>query len=228
MAQNQPPVISQVTVLEPGIGCKEMPLPQSGARAVGIDQLLKGGVTMQMPPQQYSLIVAPGLRTVAWKAGDANDDDLQYKVEIRASASTDWDLLAKELEKPVFSWDASGWADGEYYIRVSADDSASNKGGKFHTVQKVSDVFQIDNTPPVISVLKQGEDVVEIRVEDATSLIDSVLVATDAQNYTEVQPVDGITDGKREEYRIAREKGKPLYIRATDKAGNVAGLRVAR
>jgi hypothetical protein len=229
LPQNQPPLISQLAVLDPGIACKEMPLPQSGSRSTTVDQLLKGGNASQPPPPpQYMLVAAPGLRTVAWKASDPNDDDLQYKVEIRAEQGKDWDLLADKLDKRVFSWDASGWADGNYYVRVTADDSPSNKQGKFYTVQKTSDVFQIDNTPPKIALLKRTDEYVDILVTDAVSLIDSAVISADAQDYSEVQPVDGICDSRQEEYHIKREKGKPLYIRATDAAGNVAGLRVGK
>ncbi|MDR0532675.1 MAG: hypothetical protein LBH01_01840 [Verrucomicrobiales bacterium] len=228
LPQNQPPVISQVTVLDPGIGCKEMPMPQGSSKATTIDQLLKGGSgsAMPTPPQQYMLLAASGLRTVVWKAGDPNDDDLQYKVEIRAESQKDWDLLADKLDKPLYSWDASGWADGNYVVRITADDSPGNKQGKFYTVQKISDVFQIDNTPPKITVLKQDDESVDIQVSDAISRIDSVLISSNAQDYDEVQPVDGICDSKQEQYHIKREKGKPLYIRASDAAGNVAGLRI--
>jgi hypothetical protein len=67
---------------------------------------------------------------------------------------------------------------------------------------------------------------VDIRVTDALSRIGSVRISTNARDYAEVQPKDGLTDSRQEEYRVKREKDQPLYIRAIDAAGNVAGLRV--
>ncbi|MDR2463325.1 MAG: WD40 repeat domain-containing protein [Verrucomicrobiales bacterium] len=229
--QNQPPELSLPIVLAPGLGSKEMPMPNnaSAVRTANLDQLLKGGGAAQPIPQlQYQLFNTSGWRTVAWRATDPNGDHLQYKVEIRAEHQKDWDVLTEKLDKSILSWDASGWADGNYYIRVTASDEPDNAQGKFHTVRKVSEVFQIDNTPPRLSLLSQDEEWVEIRVADALSFISSVQVSANAQDYTEVQPKDGLTDSRQEEYRIKREKGKPLYIRATDEAGNTAGLRIGQ
>jgi sugar lactone lactonase YvrE len=230
LPQNQPPTLSAPIVLVPGLGSKEMPAPvNSGPRTTNLDQLLKGGpVIPPAQPSQYQLSNTPGWRTVAWKATDPNGDTLQYQVEIRAEAQRDWDVLAEKLDKSIFSWDASGWADGNYYIRVTADDAPDNKQGKSHTAQKTSEVFQIDNTPPKITVLAQDDEYVDIRVTDALSRIGSVRISTNARDYAEVQPKDGLTDSRQEEYRVKREKDQPLYLRATDSAGNVAGLRIEK
>ncbi|NJK91893.1 MAG: hypothetical protein HC904_08740 [Blastochloris sp.] len=94
------------------------------------------------------------------------------------------------------------------------------------TTEKISSAWVIDNTAPELSRTRLTREWVEIEVRDATSLLDKVEFSSDGLNFRLIPPMDGILDSSQEKFRVPRMEGKVLYFRATDRSGNVGGLRV--
>ena len=96
---------------------------------------------------------AKGWLGARWNAADENNDDLEFKVEIRGAKETEWKLLKGNLRDRHFSFDSTAFSDGDYRVRISASDGPSNTPQDALSTEMESEVFTIDNTPPVISSL---------------------------------------------------------------------------
>jgi hypothetical protein len=92
--------------------------------------------------------------TVRWAAHDDNGDDLTFALYLRGDGETVWRLLKDELTDKAYSFDATLIPDGGYQIKVVASDAPSHTPGDALTGDKVSERFEVDTTPPVVSALK--------------------------------------------------------------------------
>ncbi len=94
-----------------------------------------------------------GLQTIVWKADDENDDDLGYDVLYRREGETTWTTLRRGLS------DADprlGHDDGahRHVLREGRRLGRAVQSGRRRalTGELESSAFDIDNTPPVITV----------------------------------------------------------------------------
>ena len=93
--------------------------------------------------------------------------------------------------------------------------------------------FDIDNTPPTVTIGNVGRDgarfVVPVEVRDADSALKKVEYSLDAQKWQSAFPRDGILDSRRERFEIrldANTAGRMLVVRATDGLNNVSAGQV--
>lgn len=228
--RNQPPSLETIAVLPQGIGFNLMasrsipPQPMSVSQLLKIVNLPAGG--KHPSSDRFQRNDAPGLRTVIWDAKDSNGDALRYTVEVKGANQREWNQLASDLSVNLFSWDTSGWKDGEYVVRVTATDSLSNQAGAGGTAVITSAPWRIDHTRPEITLRGKNATEVTILVSDEGGVLTRVVASTDGSNYRPAFATDGILDSGSESFVIPREDGKPLYIRVTDASGNTAGLFV--
>jgi hypothetical protein len=176
-----------------------------------------------------------GLQTLAWRAEDENDDELVYSVLYRREGETTWTPLRSGLEEPILVWDTTLVPNGTYFVRVVASDSPSNPAATALSGERDSTAFQIDHTPPVItvgSVRAEGDRTLLVfDVKDADSPVSRVEYSRDGGvHWTAVFPTDGIADSKIEHYEIAvdgaiSEGG--LTIRASDSMNNIDTTHVS-
>jgi hypothetical protein len=227
LAQNQPPVLKQVRILDVGTGYEALEQRSQPPQPVMAAQLLKGETQPQpQPGDRYQPIERRGVRSLVWEASDPNGDELRYKVEVKAEGASAWTVLAEDLKDTVFSWDTLGWKDGDYRARVTASDAQDNAPQEARTAEMLGDVWQIDHTAPVLRVLAKDAGNVSFEAEDAGSVLTAVGLSLDGRTFQILHPLDGVLDGKREAFKAPRTKGKPLYLRAEDESGNVAGLYI--
>ncbi len=166
------------------------------------------------------------LRTVSWRAEDANGDTLRYEVLYRPENATAFTRLREGMEDPVFTWDTATVPSGRYVMRVVARDQSSNPEGRGLSYEKDSEVFDVDNDPPTITAtLNAG--LVKVTVADTINAIRKAEWAKEAGAWTDMTPVDGVADSREETFEF-RLDGAPaaIVIRATDAFGNVALTRV--
>jgi WD40 repeat protein len=166
------------------------------------------------------------LRTLTWRAEDANGDTLKYDVLYRPEGVSSFSRLREGLEDPVFTWDTATVPSGRYVLRVVARDQASNPEGRGLSYEKDTEVFEVDNDPPAINATVTGS-LVRVVVMDAMSAIRKAEWAKEAGTWTDLVPVDGLADSRQETFEF-RIEGAPaaIMIRATDAFGNVAHARV--
>jgi hypothetical protein len=226
LAQNQPPRIDSVRVLPPDVAYDPIQQPIPPPQPQTVDQLAKSGDGPQGAPVRFQPLMVRGARTVVWQAQDANEDRLEFAIHIRREGERKWELLEAKTDRPVFSWDSSAWPDGSYRLRITAHDGPDNADADTLTVEKTSQVFTIDHTPPVLALRRSTSAFVEVEASDATGLIAAAYVSYNGYDFKPVQPVDGIADSAREVFRLEVQAGKTLFLRVEDSHGNVSGWRL--
>jgi hypothetical protein len=163
--------------------------------------------------------------TVRWAAHDDNGDDLVYALYLRGDGETVWRLLKDQITDKAYSFDAALIPDGGYQLKVVASDAPSHTPADALTGEKISERFEVDTTPPVVSALKavaadcSNQDchperaqrvegpassfvLVTFDAEDAFSPIAHAEYSLDAGPWQFVEPVGGLSDSKHEHYEL--------------------------
>jgi hypothetical protein len=169
-----------------------------------------------------------GLQTLVWKADDENDDELRYDVLYRREGDTEWTPLRRGVSESILVWDTTTVPNGTYFVRVVASDAPSNAVGTALTGELDSSAFQIDHTPPTITLgrtrTEGRQTIISFDVKDADSPIQRVEFSRDGGlRWTGLFPADGIADSKSEHYDLTidgdiGEGG--VTIRASDSMNN--------
>jgi hypothetical protein len=188
---NQPPTVNIV-------------LPSAGQAGVTVDG--SAATPLQAAKDRTAI-------TVRWAAHDDNGDDLTYSLYLRGDGETVWRLLKNGLTDKAYSFDAALIPDGGYQIKIVASDAPSHTPGEALTGDKVSERFEVDTTPPVVSALKAslepllcaglhctGKIRVSFDAEDAFSPIAHAEYSLDAGTWQYIEPVGGLSDSRREHY----------------------------
>ena len=168
-----------------------------------------------------------GLQSFVWTAQDDNqDDDLLFDVLYREETATSWAILTEKTRDSIFTWDTTATPDGTYVVRVVATDAMSNAPGSALTGVIDSAPFDIDNSPPQITLGRIQQDaartVVPFVVEDTQSPIQRVEYSVDTERWQIVYPTDGIPDSRTERFAVTVDSGLSgrLVLRATDAMSN--------
>ncbi len=154
-----------------------------------------------------------GAITVRWAAHDDNGDDMNYALYLRGDGEHVWRLLKDDLTDKAYSFDASLIPDGGYQLKVIATDAPAHTPGDALTSEKVSDRFEVDTTPPVLTGLTAAEETtpcaqanctesvrVTLEAADAASPIAHAEYSLDAGTWKFVAPVGDLSDSKHEHY----------------------------
>ena len=185
LERNVEPSGSALTLTLPPIGSRKS--ASTPARIEGA-----GGMTLQY---------AKGYMTARWAASDPNGDALTYKVEIRGERESHWIVLKDKLEESHLSFDGSAFPDGTYVIRVTASDAPSNtpSSALSASLEKCAPII-IDNTPPQIisggTKEESGAAVITFTAKDASSWINKTEYSVNGGDWTLVEPVTRVSDGK--------------------------------
>jgi len=154
--------------------------------------------------------------TVRWAAHDDNGDDLVYALYLRGDGESVWRLLKDQIADKAYSFDASLIPDGGYQIKVVASDAPSHTPADALTGEKISERFEVDTTPPVVSAFKAELGpmtcpapacptpvVVNFDADDATSPISHAEYSLDAGPWQHIEPVGKLSDSKHEHYSFS-------------------------
>lgn len=174
-----------------------------------------------------------GVQTFSWRADDPNGDTLTYDVYYRPLGDTRLRLLKKGVTDTVVAWDTTTVPNGRYVIKVTASDAPSNPAGVSLSGDKESAPFDVDNTPPVVSVAiaSRAPLRVHVAVKDDSSIVRRTEYSVDGGKWQEIHPTDGINDSLEEAYEFAvPELTGPgphvLVVRASDLLGNTSTGRI--
>lgn len=180
-----------------------------------------------------SMQYAKGFLGARWAATDENQDSLLFSVYIRGLNETTWKLLKDQIKDRYLSWDSTAFPDGEYRLRIVATDAPSNPPAQALTAELVSEPFDIDNTPPVISGLAVapagGKLEVRWRAADAFSVIEKAEYSVNGGDWMVVEPTTRLSDSREHDYLLVLEQvpgERTIAVRVTDAADNQAVAKV--
>jgi sugar lactone lactonase YvrE len=173
-----------------------------------------------------------GLLTIVWRAEDDNRDDLAYDVQYRREGETAWKMLKRGMNEAILVWDTSSVPNGRYFVRVVATDTPSNSPATALSGAMESTSFDIDNTPPTITVTavrREGARVtITFDVRDANSAVQKADYSLDGDRWQTIYPRDGIADSRFEQFELVLDGdagARGVILRATDALNNVASAR---
>jgi len=179
--------------------------------------------------------------TARWAAHDDNGDELTFSLYLRGDGESVWRLLKAEIGDKAYSFDAALIPDGGYQIKVVASDAPSHTPAEALTGYKVSERFEVDTTPPVVSSLTASLEDGECKhlpcgqrfrlgfdAEDAFSPITRAEYSLDAGPWQYIEPVGGLSDSKHEHYEAlvpapaaAKTSEHLIAVRVYDRHDNV-------
>jgi len=240
---NSAPVVDEL-VVAPGARLNAQNLANPSAQTVNITFPSSGqSGTITFDANTNSPLQATRDRTavtVRWAAHDDDGDDLIYSIYLRGDGESVWRLLKDKITDKAYSFDAALVPDGGYRVKVVASDAPSHTPGDALTGEKISDRFEIDTTPPVITNLKavrriecEGapctpDVVVQFDAEDAISPIAHAEYSLDAGPWQFIDPVGRISDSRHEHYQFSVLRADPnqksehlVTVRAYDRYDNV-------
>jgi hypothetical protein len=232
--RNQRPEIASITIQPPGVVFQK-PFSTGEAEIAGYDgpPLTQRSGNVGPTPVLGRRGYQKGLQTFLWKATDPNDDDLSYDVLYRREGETAWKVLKRNLADALLVWDTTSVPNGTYVIKVVASDASANSPGSALVAERESDTFDIDNSPPTISIASVsnvgGRTAVRFTVKDADSPVARVEYSVEAERWRPIYPMDGIADSRSEEYELVLDHeltaDKQVILRAFDAMNNVTTAR---
>lgn len=231
LRKNVAPEIDGIVVEKPGVRAQGFAMPAAGpmtppsavplrlpespvAGAVGFSNLAATAqqhpTTLTVPPQGFA---AKGYETVVWSAHDDNDDHLVFTLYYRGEGEKEWRILKDKIRQDFYSWDTTSMPDGAYYLKLVASDAPSNPPKQALTAERISDRFEVDNTPPVIENLRaegaSGQWRIRFTAHDSASAIGHTSYSLDAGDWEMVFPVGQLTDSPEEHYDFVLAKLAP-------------------
>jgi WD40 repeat protein len=248
LPRNVAPVIDGIAIQEPGVRANATNIISAGQPTT---------VTLKLPPAPNTsgLIITQsstppkfepppqgiqqkGYASVLWTVHDDNDDELRYAVYYRGENEQDWKLLKDKLEQKFYSWDATSFPDGAYYLKIVATDAPSNPPATTLTAERISERFEVDNTPPVIEHLQAdfraadnagGSIAVKFTARDASSSVERAQYSLDGGDWIFVSPAGNISDSPEEHYEFTisdQSAGEhTVAVRAYDRFENVGSAK---
>lgn len=160
-----------------------------------------------------------GFRTLRWKATDPNQDELRYRLEVRAEARDGaWLEIADDLKDEHYGFDATVLPDGRYRFRLTASDAEGNVAGDALERQEESEPVVVDNSPPVLERAERSGRGARLRVYDAWSPLREAAVSIDGGAWRPLVPADGLLDGQKEELVLSDipEDARYVLVRLAD------------
>lgn len=167
--------------------------------------------------------------TIRFQARDANRDRLAFSIETSGDNGSNWSPLVASTTNREFVWDTTKVPDGQYLIRVSADDGSA-------VVRSTAGPFRVSNSLPVIS-FADGPRTVSNRVP---ATVRGTVESPDASgvrhrlagleyriegvgDWTGFETDDGAADSFRETFTLAleglEERAYEMAFRARDERG---------
>jgi len=198
-----------------------------GATADALQRMGRVDVT----PQGFS---EKGYASVLWSAHDDNDDDLIFAVYYRGETENIWHLLKDKLAQRFYSWDSTTMPDGAYYLKITASDLPSNPPAQALTDERVSDRFEIANTPPRIENLRAdtASNPVKISFDGISSSVSIARAqySVDAGDWLTVFPTGLLSDAPKEAYQIPLTGLTPgqhmISVQVSDRYENAAAAKI--
>jgi sugar lactone lactonase YvrE len=226
--QNLPPEIYSLSVSNAGERTSTAS-PSSATVTSNVAISVASATSVSYPvPTQTIQATGKSPLTLVWQADDPNGDSLVYAISVKSTDEKSWHLVKDKIKTNRYTIDPSSLADGQYVARLVASDAPSNPPSTAREDVILSAPFWVDNTPPQVSLMRQGmkagETVVQFRAEDTTSPLHNAQSSIDGHGWKEIESDDGIVDSRTETFTIKAQGLAPgehvIALRAYDTAGN--------
>jgi len=166
--------------------------------------------------------------SLSWQTEDPNGDTVVYSLYLKATDEEEWHLLKARLRQTTFTLEPGTLADGRYVAKLVASDEESNPPATARRTEMLSAPFWIDNTPPVVTLVKSetrdGQIEVHFQAWDDVSPLHSAEFSVDGREWKDLYSDDGVVDSRREAFTVNAGKLAPgehvVTLRAFDSAGN--------
>ena len=238
LPRNSRPRVTSITIHPPGT-VFQRPFPTGDPEIAGFEgetpDRRAASQNQPMPGSAPALgrrTYQRGLLTIIWRAEDDNRDELSYDVMYRREGETTWKPLKQGLRDTILVWDTTSVPNGRYVIQVVVSDLPSNAPSSALTAATESTTFDIDNTPPAITVTgarrENTNTILAFEVRDADSAVQKTEYSLDGDRWHALYPMDGIADSRRELYELrleGDEATRAVIIRATDALNNATSAR---
>jgi hypothetical protein len=176
------------------------------------------------PDSRLKTLWKKGYRTLRWKVGDDNGDDLVFALAFRPAdgAENAWLPMVDDLDDDHYSFDATALPDGVYRFRLTASDRPDNGPDEALTAEQVSEPVVIDQSPPELAGVERRGDALRVTVADAWSPLRDAEWSADAAEWQAAVAADGLIDGRRETLVLKPPAGaRFVLLRVIDAAFNV-------
>jgi hypothetical protein len=175
-----------------------------------------------------SLTYTRGMIGARWLAVDDNNDALEFSLEIKGENEQSWKPLKDKLKDRFYSYDATGFGDGRYLLRVTASDAPSNPVNQGLSAQATSAPFLIDNTAPLIRDLGAtpagGKVNLRFKAADASSVVVKAEISLNGTDWKIIDPTVRLADSKELEFQLLLDRPAPgeltIAVRVTDEFDN--------
>ena len=170
---------------------------------------------------------------ITWAATDANQDELSYSLHLRKSDWQQWVLLKDKLTTAEYEWDVTSIPEGQFELKLTADDSASNPTDDALSTSQTSETFVVDGRPPQVSVKLAAvgpatSPSFEAEAHDAMTPIVAASYSIDSGDWINLFPQDRLFDSLTEKFRFSPTSLSPglhvLMFKATDAAGYTSSV----
>ncbi|HSR49811.1 MAG TPA: hypothetical protein VLV83_03225 [Acidobacteriota bacterium] len=241
LQNNLAPQIGQLTVHPAGKALTPMPNVSGagaspggpdGAHALSLPRSVRNleGMSPQLPPRT---LYVPGARSFSWEAQDPNQDELEFNLHIRRQGEDTWTPVEEKLRRSYYALDTASLPDGQYFLRLTANDRLSNPPANALQSELTSKAFTVANRGPQVELSAPVVDGRQAQFNFTATATSSSLHQAEYQvgggEWVIVLPQDGITDGGQESYSVSLSDLPPgnhsLSVRVVDEVGNVATRR---
>ncbi|MEP7214371.1 MAG: hypothetical protein ABI791_14940 [Acidobacteriota bacterium] len=226
---NIAPEVLSIQILPTNVGLLPNPPIQidPNIELSGLDSAIFGIPAVQVVPRRAYV---RGAKALQWTAEDRNGDKLIYDVYFKEMGDTAYKLLRENIIANFVTIDGQSLADGRYTVRVVAKDSRENPAGQFLTGERVSEPFDIDNTPPVVAAVSGNTGAAIFAATDASSYINNAQYSINGGDWLTIYADDGIADSPNERFTVRvpdSVKGEiAVTLRAFDSNGNAGNARI--
>jgi len=165
-----------------------------------------------------------------WTAEDRNGDKLVYDVYYKEMSDAAYKPLRENISENFLTIDGQSLADGRYTLRIVAKDSPENPPGQFLTGERVTEPFDIDNTPPIVIAASGGTGTAIFTATDKASYINNADYSINGGPWQTIYSDDGIADSPNERFTVklpaAGTSEFAVTLRVFDSNGNTGNARI--
>ena len=212
LPQNRRPTLQEFRFLSPNFGLipgsESTPSVSTSLSSIlnaGKDDDLGAGKRSRSAFLASQVVPSPGTQVALWTLVDPDGDNVSATFSIRRESESVWTDLTVATRDPYVTFDTARLADGVYFTRLVATETAPRIPGDRLSLTFQTDNLVVDHTAPEIleaTATRTAEALtITVRGRDALSLVEGIeVVLNNGVRETVEQPADGIRDSREEAF----------------------------